>query len=597
MVEKEFENLFNKLQMPVMVCNTNDQLTLAYMNGAARIGFSPHLSLEEVNGKIAATPLNRVLRFANPGLFRIFCDRLRGSGSVEPLQTALLSFQEVGLPATVYASRIIVKGRAYYAIYASTNPGADSCQAVAGLTSMILDISTTSLNADQVIEDILALAGGHIGAGRAYIVEDLSAVYTGMTYEWCAEGVKPFKDELQRLNKREYIHESIMRSSGILLAGNTGDFPEADRRLLEEMGVKSLAFIPLERDDRIFGFLGFNDCLGNRQWSADDLQLMHNIGNVVTGLIGRRNAQRAIESSGDIVQAVTDNLDDLIYISDLDSYEIKFISHSLARAVRKSPAEIIGKPCWSVLHRNLDGPCPFCPIPQVLKREKEGKSGSYVWELHNNKTGKWYMVKDTIVGWVDGFRAHLGTFVDITYRKQYEEHLRRFAATDAMTDVYNRKWGYGKLSDLFLTRHSAETPQTLCFIDVDGLKAVNDRLGHAVGDEMILNTVSVILSCIRKDDFVCRWGGDEFIVFLNCGLDDANRVLDKILFGIEHFNSIGDKAYRLSISTGLVDFAAPFDLLDDLIGEADRLMYDNKVRKKCQRRSEDTNAIAGLEMA
>jgi diguanylate cyclase (GGDEF)-like protein len=190
------------------------------------------------------------------------------------------------------------------------------------------------------------------------------------------------------------------------------------------------------------------------------------------------------------------------------------------------------------------------------------------------------MMKNNIVDWIDGTPVHLGAMVDISYRKQYEEQLKRFAATDAMTDVYNRKWGYDKLLDQFAEPADARRNQTLCFLDIDGLKRVNDTFGHASGDEMIINTIQTVFSCIRKDDFIIRWGGDEFILFLNCGLANAEKVMDKVAFGFEHFNTTRNRPYRISVSSGLVDFSEPFPCLSELIHEADRRMYQDKMAKR-----------------
>lgn len=280
----------------------------------------------------------------------------------------------------------------------------------------------------------------------------------------------------------------------------------------------------------------------------------------------------------EIFRTVADNLDELVYISDLETHELKFVSRSLAAAMKCQPDSVLGQPCWAVLHRGQAGPCPFCPMPRI--RDNNPGDASYIWELHNSVSGKWYMVKDAIIEWIDGGRAHLGTLVDITYRKQYEEQLKRFAATDAMTDVYNRKWGYGKLEELFREEPPVRAGQTLCFIDVDRLKAVNDRLGHAAGDEMIVNIIRTIFSCIRKDDFIVRWGGDEFIVFLNCSLQDAAAVISKIQFGLDHFNNTRGKSYALSISIGLADFAEPCATLDELISVADARMYADKMERR-----------------
>jgi diguanylate cyclase (GGDEF)-like protein len=290
----------------------------------------------------------------------------------------------------------------------------------------------------------------------------------------------------------------------------------------------------------------------------------------------------AIMRGQEIFRTVADNLDELVYISDLETYELKYVSKSLASAMRREPNSVVGQPCWAVLHRGQTGPCPFCPLPNI--RGNKPSDASYIWELHSSISGKWYMVKNSVIGWVDGGRAHLSMLVDITYRKQYEEQLKRFAATDAMTDVYNRKWGYARLEKLFQADTKLRAEQTLCFIDIDNLKKINDRLGHAVGDEVIVNIIRIILGNIRKDDFIVRWGGDEFIIFLNCGLRDAVAALSKIRFGLDHFNNSQGKAYALSISIGLTGFAEPFMTLDELIRETDRRMYLDKM--ECRRRKE-----------
>jgi len=258
---------------------------------------------------------------------------------------------------------------------------------------------------------------------------------------------------------------------------------------------------------------------------------------------------------------------------------VNFVSKSLARSLGKPAEEILGSRCWEILHKGQTEPCPFCMIPSLREKNNPGAETSCVWEFQNLSTGKWYLVKDSIINWLDGKPTHLGTMIDITYRKQYEEQLKRSAETDLMTDVYNRNWGYGQLERMFARPQSERSHQTLCFIDIDGLKDVNDRYGHAAGDEMIVNTIRVIFSCVRKNDLICRWGGDEFILLLNCGLWDAEKVLGKIRFGIDHFNNVSGKPYFLSISYGLVGFGEQADTVDDLIEIADKRMYESKMQK------------------
>ncbi len=579
--EDAFAEIFNKLDLPVIVCRRERDLPVVFLNAAARLAFLPSLSIMEMGGSDAIGNFGDIVRFRKPGQLRLFEHALRDSGSVGGFDTALLSFQGDVLSSRLSANAGTLRGREYFFIYVNEVPGGNDGKEAEIFLTKLLGASHNVVNVDAAIHAVIGLAGEYTGVSRVYIFEDTSPTATRNTYEWCAEGVDPVMHTLQHLEKKDFNYDSIMNTAGMLITNDIGSLPHSDRSILERQGVKAIAIIPIYHFDTPLGFIGFDDCRSNREWSREEIRALTGVGSVAAALINRRNAERESSRSREIVQTVADNLEDLVYISDLANYELKFINKSMARAVKRPVHEILGQPCWRVLHRGQTGPCPFCPIPRLLEREA-GESGSYVWEVHNNLNGKWYMVKDSLIKWVDGERAHLGTFVDITYRKQYEEQLKRFAATDAMTDVYNRKWGRGKLETLFDSPMDARERMTLCFIDLDGLKSVNDQHGHAVGDEMIVNTVRAIFSCIRKDDFIVRWGGDEFVLFLNCGLEDAAKVMDKLHFAFEHFNSTAGKPYSLSVSHGMVAMSSSFANLDDMMMEADRQMYAMKARKKLE---------------
>lgn len=577
-MQADLANVYDNLPMPVIVCATADDLSVAYMNAAARLVFAPSLSVAEHRGDSEPESLAKVLRFRDPGAFDDFRRALSENGAVCDFDVAVLSYQGEAITTRLYANIARFFGQDYFVVYVGEPVEASQDVGDARLMTRILRVGHYTSNINQAIETILRLAGEYIHASRAFIFEDISPSTTKNTYEWCAPGVQSFKDALHSLDKSDYMYDAIMAPDGMIITNDTNQLPESDRCILQDQGIKSVAILPMFHYDTPLGFVGFDDCGKNRNWSMREIQLLKDVAAVLASLVNRRDVERQSRRGREIFRTVADNLNELVYISDLESNELKFVSRSLARAMGRKVEDMIGKPCWSVLHQGQAGPCPFCPLPRIRDMEPDGES--YVWELHNSVSGKWYMVKDSVIDWLDGERAHLGTLVDITYRKQYEEQLRRFAATDAMTDVYNRKWGYGKMEELFHKSEEIKREQTLCFVDIDGLKKVNDKYGHAAGDEMIVNTIRTIFACIRKNDFITRWGGDEFILLLRCRPEDALGVLTKINFGIEHFNSTSGKPYRLSISAGLVGFSEQYATLDALIAEADARMYANKLKRQ-----------------
>ncbi len=576
MTPRVFSAIFDELPLPVLVARGDDDLSVVYLNPAAVSGYLPVAMRGErdpLDG--GEKPLGQILRFQNPNKFTVFASSLKSMGSVDGMGVTVLSFQSEPESARAYAGSAAFDDGRYFVI--ALAQAGEKARVETQIVGRMLHASYNVAGSAHSIQSVLQLAGSHVGASHAFIFEESFGGQIRNTYEWTAEGAEPNIQRLQNVSPYDYAHNILAASGGLVAADDVRTIPN-NRKMLE-LGLKSIAIFMLQQDDIPLGFIGFDDCGKNRLWSAGDIQLLKNTAGIISSMLGRRNAEMQSRRSEDIFRTVVDNIEELVYITDINTYEIKFVSKSLVRSLGTTGAELLGRTCWKTLHTGLKGPCAHCALPDLLAR-KPGDASSRVLELHNPGSGKWYLSKNNIIDWIDGKPVHLGALVDISYRKQYEEQLKRFAATDAMTDVFNRKWGSDKLSEEFAASPEERGERTLCFLDLDGLKRVNDSLGHAMGDEMIINTIQTIFSCVRRDDFIIRWGGDEFLVFLNCNLENAEKVLNKIVFAFDHFNSTRNRPYRLSASAGLVSFAEPFSSLDELIGEADRRMYRNKMEKR-----------------
>lgn len=107
------------------------------------------------------------------------------------------------------------------------------------------------------------------------------------------------------------------------------------------------------------------------------------------------------------LQTIADNLEDLVYVNSLETYELMFVSKSLGKAHNTEPENLIGQSCWKVLQIGQTGPCSFCPIPHLFENGKPLTDKSYTWEYKNLKNGRWHLVRDSLITWVDGKLAHL----------------------------------------------------------------------------------------------------------------------------------------------------------------------------------------------
>lgn len=165
-------------------------------------------------------------------------------------------------------------------------------------------------------------------------------------------------------------------------------------------------------------------------------------------------------------------------------------------------------------------------------------------------------------------------------RARQLDSVSLLALTDPMTGLYNRR-GYELLIAQLLRDATREKRQAFLMIfDMDGLKGINDRLGHAVGDEAITAAATLLRTTFRDNDVIARLGGDEFAVM---GMhpdpgSDGSAQLGRLNDALDFYNAREGASFRLDLSVGLAiwDPSHPTSL-DDLEDEADRRMYADKV--------------------
>ena len=163
-----------------------------------------------------------------------------------------------------------------------------------------------------------------------------------------------------------------------------------------------------------------------------------------------------------------------------------------------------------------------------------------------------------------------------------QDDLRRAAAIDPLTHLNNRR-GFLPIAEhqLRIAERTRE-PVALVFVDVDGLKHVNDTLGHAVGDTLIAEAAVVLRTTFRASDLPARMGGDEFCILLRGdSATSAERAVERLQAAVADANQQGGRAFELSLSVGIARFDPDHPVsIDRLIEEADGLMYSNKRAKR-----------------
>lgn len=158
----------------------------------------------------------------------------------------------------------------------------------------------------------------------------------------------------------------------------------------------------------------------------------------------------------------------------------------------------------------------------------------------------------------------------------------RLAHHDGLTGLPNRLLLIKRLQRAIADAREHRQLLALLFIDLDGFKAVNDRLGHKAGDRLLAVVAARIASCVRSDDIACRYGGDEFVALL-CNLEDpvvAVRTSQAIRESIGRRYLIEGQAIQLTASVGVAVYPSDGTSYDALLNRADTAMYHAKAARR-----------------
>lgn len=177
---------------------------------------------------------------------------------------------------------------------------------------------------------------------------------------------------------------------------------------------------------------------------------------------------------------------------------------------------------------------------------------------------------------------YIAQFSDITERKKKDELIWQQANYDILTGLPNRRLFYDRLKQELIRAKRAQTLLALLFIDLDRFKEINDTLGHAKGDLLLIEAGKRIQLCIRGGDIIARLGGDEFMAALSGYRDRAQvdyiaqRIIDELS---KPFYFEGDvNGYYLSASIGITLYPEDTTSVDDLFKHADQAMYQAKAQ-------------------
>jgi diguanylate cyclase (GGDEF)-like protein/PAS domain S-box-containing protein len=276
-----------------------------------------------------------------------------------------------------------------------------------------------------------------------------------------------------------------------------------------------------------------------------------------------RMASRVIDETGDAV-VVSDAVDRVVMVNPAF---LNLTGMSPTEVVGKS-AELLGLPPLRESH-----------LPGIIPALSSGQrwSGESRQVCQNGRTLDTWLSVSTLRNELQRVTQHIRVFSDISILKAQQRELAEQARHDSLTGLPNRR-AFGERLNQAMAR-ARRNPQTLAtlFIDLDGFKAVNDRYGHATGDELLVEVAKRLLDCVRLTDCVCRLAGDEFTVILEGAghPDEVIRICKRILERLNQPHELMGDIVIVSPSIGAAVYESG-ETPDQMCQRADAAMYAAK---------------------
>jgi diguanylate cyclase (GGDEF)-like protein/PAS domain S-box-containing protein len=293
---------------------------------------------------------------------------------------------------------------------------------------------------------------------------------------------------------------------------------------------------------------------------------------------------RVLSTSADVFETFFDHARIGLALADLSTGYVR-VNQTYAELVGRPPEDLVGVSFTDVLHPD-DRASELTRIEDLLSGRESSLSAE---ERYVGPAGqvRWVLHGVSVVRDAEGTPAWLAVSAqDITERRRVESDLRALTATlteravrDPLTGLANRTLLLERLRGVLARDARTGQSTAVLFLDLDGFKAVNDRFGHSVGDEVLTIVAKRLAAAVRPSDTVARIGGDEFVVLVEGATEEAVEVVvDRLREAVTAPLPTLDLEVGVSIGVALSErgTAEPSALLH----AADQAMYRNKKSEK-----------------
>ncbi|MHB8092472.1 MAG: PAS domain S-box protein [Syntrophales bacterium] len=357
-----------------------------------------------------------------------------------------------------------------------------------------------------------------------------------------------------------------------------------------QAGINSFMSVPLIYRDELIGAIHFRSKTPNA-YTENDLRLAERIGAQIAGAIANaqlfsdlKKAEKSLRESEVRFRGLVEQAAVGVAEIDMNTGQFLTVNRRLCEMVGRTQGEMMATTVMAITH------------PEDLHLHDEKRRMMLAGEIGHYSLEKRYLRKDGETVWVNITVSPLWkpgeipgrnmiVVGDITDRKRMEEEIREMSLRDGLTELYNRRGFITLAEQQIRAANRGKRAVLVTFIDYDGLKRINDTLGHKEGDRALIDTADVLRRTFRESDIIARPGGDEFAVLsIDAAVMNLEDFSVRLQQHIAEFNARASRPYKLAMSwgTAVYDPESPLSL-DELMSSADQRMYAQKKAKANQR--------------
>ncbi|MFC7484143.1 putative bifunctional diguanylate cyclase/phosphodiesterase [Luedemannella flava] len=333
--------------------------------------------------------------------------------------------------------------------------------------------------------------------------------------------------------------------------------------------------VPVIRDGAVVALLGTASDRP-RLFRQDAIEVITIFASHLGAAMANAELYRALAQNESWLRLITDAISDMIAVVDRRGTFV-YASPSHRHELGQEPSALVGRSLTDLAHPGDRGPLATALVqaaqePRIEYRLRAGPD-TWVWVESVLRPAP-----------ADAASIVLSSRV-IDERKRLEEELRLRATHDPLTGLANRTLAGQRLHEAL--GHGAGTAVGVLFCDLDKFKAVNDRLGHEAGDELLQQVAARLTRCVRPTDLLARFGGDEFVFVLDGvgGLADIAEVGRRVQVALKQPFTLRGEQVQVSASVGGVHGVRGTTTASAMLRDADAAMYAAKARASARSRS------------